>query len=161
MSVRVEYFFNYPKTWADLAQEVNACLGCSLASHEGRTDDFFDRFLSMEFSLHLAVGFVNDRDLEFEQYAYYLDFRVPAGELDGLTIQIPAMLTVVYALYRSLGITGMLVYDTQRLLARYEERQFPDGRCLYDSVSVTVFLEFSNHLRQIEQRLPEDRREPQ
>ena len=156
MSVSIEYFFNSPKDLADLAQDVNACLGCNLAPYEGRTDNLFGRFLSMEFSLHPAIGFQNDRDLEFEQYGYYLGFRVSAGELDALTIQLPAMLTVVYALYRSLEITGMLVYDTQRLLAQYEERLFPEGRCLYDSVSDTVFLEFSDHLRQIERRFPED-----
>ena len=156
MSVSVEYFFNYPKDLAELAQDVNACLGCTLAPYEGQAESLFNRFLSLEFSLCPAVGFVNDRELEFEQYAYYLDFHVAAGELDAMTIQIPAMLAVVYALYRSLGITGMLVYDTQRLLARYEERQFPDGRCLYDIVSDTAFLDFSDHLRQIEQRFPEN-----
>ncbi len=156
MSVSVEYFFNYPKGLAELAADVNACLGCNLAPYEGEAENLFDRFLSMELSLRPAEGFDNDPELEFEQYAYYLDFRVSASELDALTIQIPAMLTVVYALYRLLEITGMLVYDTQHLLARYEEREFPDGRCLYDRVSDTVFLEFSDHLRQIEQRLQAD-----
>ena len=154
MSVSVEYFFNDPKGLAELAADVNACLGCNLAPYEGNADDLFDRFLSMEFSLHTADGFVNDRDLDLESYAYYLDFRVPAGEGDALTIQVPAMLTVVYALYRGLGITGLLVYNTQRLLARYEERELPDGRCLWDTVSDTVFEDFADHLRHIEQRLP-------
>jgi hypothetical protein len=154
MSVTIDYFFNYSKPLPELAKDVNECLGCSLAAYEGDPDDLFDRFLSMEFSLHVADSYENDRELDFENFRYALGFRTPWGEADARPIQVGAMAIVIYALHRSLGITGILVFDMQTLLARYEEREIPEyGKRLYDVLSDSAFVSLSSHLEKLKARL--------
>lgn len=120
MSVNICYFFNYSKSLPELAEDINERLGCSLAPYEGDPEDFFERFLSMDFSLHTAEGYVNDNELDLENFKYQLGFRTPAGGADARPIQLPAMAMVTYALHRWYGVTGILVYEVQILLARYE-----------------------------------------
>jgi hypothetical protein len=68
---------------------------------------------------------------------------------------LPSIATVVYALHRWLGITGMLVFDMGRLLARYEEREISHwGKALFDNVSGTPFIGFGAHLELLERRMP-------
>ncbi|HEX8681734.1 MAG TPA: hypothetical protein VF707_05430 [Ardenticatenaceae bacterium] len=156
MSVTIQYFFNSPKDPEELGRDINNCLGCSLAPYEGDPEDLFDRFLSMEFTLQIADEYVNDKELDLENFGYYLDFRTPVGDADARAIQVPAMLMVIFALHRCFGITGILVFDVQILLARYEERAISGyGKRLYDLVSDTVFLSFPAHLNAIGARLPD------
>lgn len=108
MSVSLDYFFNYAKALPDLTADINRCLGCSLAPYEDNPADLFDRFLSMEFSLHTAAGYENDRELDSENFHYKIDFRTPWGDAAARPIQLPAMLMVAYALHRWHGITGTL-----------------------------------------------------
>jgi hypothetical protein len=53
-------------------------------------------------------------------------------------------------------ITGMLVYDVQTLLAKYEERLEPKSETpeLYDTVS-KEFVSFPAHFETLQKRLPE------
>jgi hypothetical protein len=156
MSCTINYFFNYPQDLAQTAKDINECLGCSLAPYLGNTDDWFDIFLSMEFSFGKVGGFKNDGELDFENFRYGIDFRTAAGAADARPIQLPAIAAVVYALYYQLGITGILVFDVQILIARYEERDIPDwGKGLYDVVSDNPFVGFGAHLRLLEQRMPD------
>jgi len=153
MSQTLEYFFNYPKPLSELAEDVNNCLGCSLSPYENDPEDLFDRFLSMEFSLHTADGYENDRELDFENFHYQLSFRTPWPDADAHPIRLPAMLIVAYALHRKYGIVGMLVSNMQRLLTRYEERAIPEfGNRLFDVVSDTPFINFEAHLQTVSKR---------
>lgn len=155
MSCTINYFFNYPQDLAQTAEDINECLGCSLAPYLGNTDDWFDIFLSMEFSFgEHRLG--NNGELDYENFRYGIDFRTSAGASAARPIQLPAIAAVVYALYRELGITGILVFDVQILIARYEEREIQDrGKGLYDVVSDNPFVGFGAHLRLLEQRMPD------
>lgn len=156
MSYKIGYFFNYPQDLAQTAKDINECLGCSLAPYLGDTDDWFDEFLSMEFSFGKVGGFENEGELDFENFRYEINFRTAVGAAGARPIQLPAIATVVYALYRWLGITGILVFDMQILIARYEERDIQDwSKGLYDVVSDSPFVGFGAHLRLLEQRMPD------
>ena len=48
----------------------------------------------------------------------------------------------------------MLVYDLEKLLAQYEERQVDGKPELYDTVSGVPFFQFSGHMDAIQKRLP-------
>jgi hypothetical protein len=157
MSHTITYFFNYPKPLAELAQDINEWLGCSLAPIEEDEGFWTGLLLSMEFDLITADGFDNDRDLDFENFVYYIRFKTWASTESAKLIQVPTMLTVIYALHRRLGITGMLVWEMQTLLARYEEREASYyGKRLYDLVSDAPFTSFPAHLQAVMALLPED-----
>jgi hypothetical protein len=159
MSSTSSYFFNYDKSLPELAAEINLSLGCSLSPYEGDGEDLFARFLSMEFSLQAATGYENDGDLDFENFAYNIDFRVPWPNAAARPLQLPAMAVVIYALHHRMGITGLLVNEMSTLLARYEEREIASyGRRLFDVVSATPFIDFSAHLSLLESRLTRRRK---
>ena len=121
MSICVDYFFNHPSELTALAKDINGWVGCSLAPYEGDPEDLFCRFFAMELSLS-KHSFENDRDLSFEDFSYRLGIRSPIPEADLRAMQIPAVAFIAYALFRRMGIVGMLVYDAQSLLARYAAR---------------------------------------
>jgi hypothetical protein len=157
MSIHISYFFNYPKNLQALAADINTWIGCNLSLYEGDEQDYYARFLGMEFSLRPAEGYENDRELDFENFRYQLGFRTPVPDAGARPIQLPATLVIVYALHHSLRITGMLVYDTDILLARYAEREIEGwyGRRLFDVVSETPFISFPAHLNIVRKRLPQ------
>ncbi|MES4793380.1 MAG: hypothetical protein C4321_10770 [Chloroflexota bacterium] len=154
MSVSFDYFFQSEKGLAELGQQIDGWLGCSLEPYQGNESELYGRFLAMEFSLRAAGGYENDRELDFQSFGFELGIRIPVPDADLRLVSLPAMLAAVYVLYRRLGITGMLVYDTQRLLARYGERTGDAGkRSLFDLVSGRAFDSFSRHLADVEARL--------
>ena len=155
MSITIDYFFNHSDSLFELAKNVNLQLGCSLAPYEGDSEDLFCRFFGMEFSLS-RHELENDDECNFEDYIYELGFRVPAPNGDLRSVQLPAITLVAYTLYHRMNLTGMLVYDTQILLANYEERQEPESNRpeLYDSVSGR-FISFPAHFETLQKRLPE------
>jgi len=156
MSVTVDYFFNYSADLFKLAGSINRCLGCELSPYENDPENLFTHFLGMEFSLEAATDYVNDRECNFENFAFHLDFRTTWGGSDSHPVQLPAMALVAYNLHRWLGITGILVFDMQVLLARYEEKEVPNfGLRLFDVLSGTPFVSFVAHLSQLQKRLPE------
>ncbi len=155
MSVTIDYFFNHSGDLPELAKNINAWLGCSLAPYEGDAEDLFCRFLAMEFTLS-KHELENDDELDFESYKYQIGFRVPAPDGDLRILQLPAIALVIYTLYRRMKITGMLVYDVQTLLASYKERLKPESNMLeiYDTVS-KEFVSFPKHLETLQKQMPE------
>lgn len=136
MSFTVGYYFNTDQPLRDFAARVNGLLGCSLSPYEGNDTDFFCRFLAMEFTLgHNEL--VSDRDLNFDDYGYCLDVRIPSPDNDLLAIAIPTMMGVAYVLHARLGIhDGLLVWDAQRAIAKYGMRRNEQNDELwYDSVT--------------------------
>jgi len=145
MSINVGYFFNSDKPFGDLTKEINGWLGCSLAPYEADEKDLFCIFLGMELSFGIH-DFENDLDLNFEDYKYEIDVRTPAGNAFLRDIQISAVAFIAKVLYEKMKITGMMVYDLQQLLARYEERVDPQNqwKALFDLVS-NKFVNFPQH----------------
>ena len=154
MSITVDYFFNYPEGLAAIAELMNKSLGCSLSPYKGDSQDMFSRFLGMELSLS-SHDFENDKDLNFEEYAFYLSLRTPMGLAALRGMQLSAMAYIAYILYFGFKITGMLVYDGQILLARYEEQVDSEAgeNWLYDTTS-KQFVTFPEHIDKLRKRVP-------
>jgi hypothetical protein len=158
MSICINYYFNHPHDLSALTQEINGWLGCSMTPYEGNPEDLFCRFFGMELSLSQHT-LENDRELNFDDFTYQLGLRTPVPDADLRSMQLPAVALMAYALYRRMGIVGMLVYDVQILLARYEERidsELNEAR-MFDVVS-GEFVRFSAHLDALYHRLPESAR---
>lgn len=155
MSITVDYFFNHNQTLPELAENINQHLGCKLSPYEGNAEDWFCFFLGMELSLS-RHSLENDGDCNFEDYAFHLDFRTPMGNAELRPIQISTMAFIAYVLYCRMKIDGMLVYDMQILLAKYEEQLDVKNseQALYDLLS-NRFVEFPSHLEDLQLRLPE------
>lgn len=155
MSICVDYFFNHPSELSSLADRINGWIGCSLSPYEENSEDLFTRFLGMELTLSRHT-LENDRELNFEDFTYQIGIRSPVPDGDLRSMQVPAMAFIAYALFRRMGIAGMLVYDGQSLLARYEVRVENGLDELFDAVSNTT-VRFPDHLQSLIGSLPEYR----
>ena len=124
MSITIEYSFNSKLALAKLASKISGSFGCGL---EPDPDDpkrlFTGGLFGMEVTLRTEHGLVNDRDLNFEDYRYQIGNQTWAGSLlRPIQLEVIA-LTAFFLHSTSLEIhRGMLSYDAQRLLARYEQR---------------------------------------
>jgi hypothetical protein len=156
MSITVDYFFNFDARLATVAEQINSSIGSSLLPYQGVPNDFYCRFLGMDLDLQ-KPEFENDGELNFEDYSFHLSLRTSVGMAPLRPIQIPAMAFMVLALGFRSHVTGMLVFDGQILLARYEERLHPElgEERLYDIVS-DEFVAFPSHLNALASRLPKD-----
>jgi hypothetical protein len=108
----------------------------------------------MEFSLY-EHDFESEPGLSFEDYRYEAVIRTPVPDNDFRTLQVITVASLAYALFRRLGVCeGILVHDTDLLLARYEGRAGTQGRGeLYDSVSGEV-VKFPRHILSLMERVP-------
>lgn len=154
MSITVDYFFNHSNDLPKLAKNINGWLGCSLAPYEGAPEDLFCRFLAMEFSLS-KHNLENDDELDFENYRYEIGFRTPVPDGNLRILQLTTIALIAYTLYRQMKIVGMLVFDVQILLAKYEERLNTENNSveIYDTVSAE-FVNFPEHFETLRKRLP-------
>jgi hypothetical protein len=146
MSITIDYFFNSDNDVDELRLEINGWLGCDLKAVEDERDYFCTRFMALYFSFG-THSLVNDRQLDFENYKYEIGVytSVPDGCVREIRTGLMAM--IVFILYHRLGIKkGMLVYDVQRLLGRYEERITEHNTSyLFDTVS-QKFVNFPQHI---------------
>lgn len=154
MSINIAYFFNWPGTLGELAAQFHLWMGSDLQPYEGDPENLYCRFLGMEFSLN-EHDLENDSELNFEDYRYEVGIRTPIPDTDFRTLQVITMASLVYALYRRLGISdGILVHEVALLLARYEQRSIPEqGPRLYDSVS-GEFVKYPQHTMSLMARIP-------
>ena len=154
MSINVDYYFNWPGTLGELAAQFRLWIGSDLQPYEGDPENLYCRFLDMEFSLN-EHDLENDGDLNFEDYRFEAGIRTPIPDNDFRTLQVITMSSLVYALFRRLGVVeGILVHDTQLLLARYGGRAGWHGRAeLYDSVSGEV-VKYPQHMTSLMARIP-------
>jgi hypothetical protein len=157
MSISIEYFFSSSESLPEVSSNLHLWLGCDLRPYEGNPEDLYTRFLGMELSLYkndyLDDDFLgNESDLS--QYEYCLSTRTPLPDLDFRPFQLTTMLSIVYALYRRLQITGMLVFDLQKILARYEIRLNEHQQSLlFDRVS-NQWVRFPEHFTHVAARIP-------
>ncbi|HEV7508028.1 MAG TPA: hypothetical protein VGS07_24300 [Thermoanaerobaculia bacterium] len=149
MSINIQYCFNSDLAPPALALQVSQRLGCSLTPARGDPETLFTgTLLGIELKLWVMQGMANDRDLNFEDYRYQLSNKTSADS--GLRpIQTEVIACSAFVLYEILGIhQGMLCYEVQTLLARYDLR---DGDW-YDLVGDKVVV-YPEHLVDIEARL--------
>ena len=154
MSITVDYFFNHQDELSSVARKISEWLGCYLAPYDGRHDDLFCRFLGMELTLSKHT-FENDGELDFENYTFRLSTRTPIPDWDLRIGQVPAMVLIANTLYRRMNLKGMLVYDMQHLLARYEDHLDLKGsgtETMFDTVSGECVM-FPEHLVALDKRL--------
>jgi hypothetical protein len=156
MSICIDYFFNHEDELPALSRKISGWLGCFLAPYEGDPQDLFSRFLGMELDLG-RHSFENDRELNFEDYTYHLGIRTPIPDADLRRMQIPAMVLIAHALFYRMNLKGILVYDMQHLLARYEDRLDLKGSGteeVFDAV-LGEFVSLPRHLDTLDNRLRE------
>lgn len=154
MSISVDYFFNHENELEPLSRKVGGCLGCFLSPYEGNPQDLFSRYLGMELDLE-RHSLENDRQLNIQDYRYRIGIRTPVPDWEMRIIQVPAIVLIAYTLFYRLNIKGMLVYDVQHLLARYEERldfKGSGGEEMFDSVS-GEFVSLPRHFKNLDDRL--------
>ena len=150
MSITVEYFFNSHLALPELASEISRRLGCGLEPDPGDPKGLFTGGLfGMELTLRTEHDLVNDRTLNFEDYRYQIGNKTWSGSaLRPIQIEVIA-LTAFLLHSTSLAIhRGMLSYDVQTLLARYEER----GEKWFDLVSGKR-VTYPEHLFDLKARL--------
>lgn len=149
MSITVEYLFNSPDDMITLLSHFRTTLGVNFSSYEGDPADQFCRFLGMELTLQIDHGLSNDRECNFEDYAYKLDSRTPIPDGDLRPIQIETMAVLAFVLHKRLSINnGLLTFDVQVPLARYEAR---DGNW-FDTIS-NATVDFPQHFQDLRSRV--------
>ena len=155
MSVTVNYFFNASETLNVPVNKINGCLGCSLKPEQDNPEVYAARLLGMDLTLSQAGDYVNDRELDFEDFKFELGLTTWAGYSELRPIQLASMVASIYALHCFFGITGILVYDMNILLARYGEHEVGNhGAQLHDLMSGTTPMTYSDHLAIVSSRLP-------
>jgi len=120
----MEYYFNSPLELPALAAQLSAELGCDLRPYKGDEEEYYDRFVGMEFSLE-PNDFEND------------------GELSWLRCCASCACCTTASKYG-----GILVHDLDVLLARYEAPTF------VDTLSGTSMDDFAAHLTVLTARIP-------
>jgi hypothetical protein len=116
MSISIGYFFQSHQNLSAVASDLHLWLGCDLQPCDGGSGDLYCRFLGMELSLW-EHDFLDEGELVFSQYRYYLSIKTPLPDVDFRPLQLTVMLSIVYALYRRLNLTGMLVFELQDVLS--------------------------------------------
>lgn len=167
MSFSFDYYFKSDKTLVELATQINEVVGCSLRPSAGLPETAYTAFPFFGMELGLSIypisaeeAYADDGEIEFSAYNYELDITTYSGQGDARPTQLPVIISAIYILHRRLGITGMMVFNLEQLLARYEERVNEKGRPeLYDIVSGTLFTTFADHLNLVQLQLPEQWRE--
>jgi hypothetical protein len=143
MSYSIDYFFNSDKSYEHLCKDMNECLDFVFESCEENKNQVYVRLLGIGLDFYIHT-FENDGELNFEDYKYYLGLTPRPYSKD---LCLPFMAFIASILYRQMRISeGILVYDVQRLLAKYREEISSEGmKDLYDEVS-NRFVEFPQHL---------------
>ncbi len=149
MSVNIQYCFNSDLPLPDLASQLSQRLGCPLSPAESDPEHVFNGTLfGMELKLWAMQGMANDGDVNFQDYRYLLGNKT-WGESVLRPIQAEVIACAAFVLHETLGIhQGMLSYEVQTLLARYDLR---DGDW-YDLVGDKPVV-YPEHLMDIEARL--------
>ena len=147
MSIDIDYLFNSETKFEQLVKEINEVFGTNLKLSETDEENSSGSFFGMPFSFH-THNFENDGEINFQDYRYEIGVKTYWGSADLRSIQVSIVSFIANVLYRRMKISdGILVYDTQRLLARYIEKFNPeiDENDLFDIVS-NKFLQYPQHL---------------
>jgi hypothetical protein len=149
MSATIDFVFNSPDDLIETGGRLNSTLGVVLQPYAGHRNDLFTHFLGLELSL-VACSLDDDRDLDFSRYRFMLSTRTAWSASDRRAYQLEATALAAYALLTVGAVQdGMLVYDVQRLLARYSRTA--EGE-VWDSVSHSV-VSFPAHFELLRSRM--------
>src|SRR5215207_7897848 len=164
MSVTVDYFFNYEGSVVDLLAGIGQAVGSELKPYNQNNAEpvYFARFLSMELSLLTDHTLENDDEFNFGDFQYEIGIRNPWRAAGLRDMQIPVVALIASLLHRRSQVKGgILVYDVQILLARYEERPNTEfgnqlgldiTTWLFDTIS-NEFVVFPEHFKDLNDRL--------
>lgn len=143
MSYSIDYFFNSEKSFEQLCEEMNAYLDFKFEPSKEYEDHVYNRTLGIGFDFYIH-DFESDRTLNFEDYKYYIGLT---GQLYAKDFRLSIMAFAADMLYSQMGISdGILVFDVQRILAKYTEKiNSNNEKSLFDEVS-NQFVEFPQHL---------------
>ncbi|GAA0245018.1 hypothetical protein GCM10010492_50450 [Saccharothrix mutabilis subsp. mutabilis] len=153
MGIELQYFFNSPLPLPELAAVLDHELGCAFKPYQSDEPAYSTTLLGMGVSLG-RHDFENDCELDFESFQYYLDLQTSAGMGDRRPVQLPLLLAITHVIHRRLGYPGILVYDLQILLARYEQRGSGPDHTMVDTLSGTSPRDYENHLHTLWNRCP-------
>ena len=143
MSYSIGYFFNSNKSFQQLCEEMNEFLDFSFELSKEYKNHAYVRFLGIGLDFYIHT-FENDGELNFEDYKYYIGLTARPYSKQ---LRLPVMTFIANILYQQMGISeGILVFDVQRILAKYKEEVDSEGyKDFYDEVS-NKFVEFPQHL---------------
>lgn len=143
MSYSIDYFFNSEKSFEQLCEEMKEYLDFSFELNEEYKPHAYVRLLGIGLDFYIHT-FENDGEINFEDYKYYVGLT---GRAYSKNLPLPIMAFIANIMYLRINITdGILVYDTQKILAKYKEKtQLESMKNLYDEVS-NKFVEFPQHL---------------
>jgi hypothetical protein len=153
MSQTLDYYFNYDAELNGLADWFHGEIGANLSPCDPTATYYCGQLFGMDFYLG-THDLENDMGIPFENYRYCAGLKtfVPNGDLRPL--QVAVMIAMPHLLFRRLGISGILVFDAQQLIAGYEARTDENGiATLYDSVSAS-FVRLPSHWRELSSRIP-------
>lgn len=144
MSITFEFSFNTALELPLLVDAVNRALG-TLLERDGDAASGVLLGSALVLELHQME---DDGELNFSDYRYQLWSKTWDGS--GLrAIQLESLVLAALVLHNLVGISnGMLTYEGQRLLARYE---VVDGRWS-DTISGAV-IDIPGHLAELQNRL--------
>jgi hypothetical protein len=149
MSVTIQFLFNSPDDLREVGERAATTLGVAIKPYLGDPDDLFAHYLGLEMSLGLC-DLENDRNIDFSSYRYNLSTRTAWAAAKRRVYQLEATVIAAYALMcDGVARDGMLVYEVQNLLAKYEPTL--DGR-VFDTVSGDLVV-FPGHMEVLRARL--------
>jgi hypothetical protein len=156
MSLSIDYFFNYSKNSEELIEDLHDVVGIDLVPSVV-TSSFYDgKLLGMPLVLG-SHDLTNAGDIDFETYSYCLRLTTTAREASFRPHQVSTMAFLGYVLYKKLNITGILVFNREKLLSSYKERfdHSTGSRYLYDPVSQQAVCS-QEHIDHILTKIPEE-----
>lgn len=128
---------------------MNDLLGSNFITNYVDKETASSIFFGMEFDFY-THDFVNDCEINFEDYKYTLGLTTYWGIADLRDMQVSILASIAHLFYRRMQISeGIIVYDMQRLLAEYEERVVLEDRGFFDKVS-NEFVEIPQHFVDLE-----------
>jgi hypothetical protein len=121
MSIAVSYFFNYDGEIAMLADEIHQALGIRFLPQAEDTWLYWQAdLLGMDW--HLGEhDYEDDGGIVFSSFRYELEIKTFWPNAHLRPLQMSVMAKLPYLLFASLKLTGILVYDLQRLMGQFEK----------------------------------------
>jgi hypothetical protein len=148
MSITVDYCFNASEPIDQLAERINGVVGCSLIQ-SAEDPAVYNGILYAIPLVLIEHTFVNDRDLNFEDYRYSIWLKTWVPQSDLRAIQVEAVAMIAFVLHMRLGIhEGLLTFDGQVPLARYGRKGDEEW---WDILSGTA-VSYPEHLQQLHSR---------
>lgn len=151
MSTTCELLFNSPRPLQDLAALLRQDVGVILNPPVSDGDAWTGTLFGMDLRL-FECDYEDDMDVCFSDYAYVVGLTSwEMGLVQGAEMETIAL--IAYTLYRRAGITGIVVWNTQRLIGNYVDAECDGERSLYDRVTQTWVHPIAQHVLALDEQL--------